>query len=144
MAAPDESPPPRHMVRRPSATPAVELIVGERIERADIPGLCDQARQGLSDAIDAEGLVCDLGAVRNPDAVTIDALARLQLTARRLDREVLLRRASRELLDLLEFMGLSEALPLCSASGLETARQAEQRKEGGGVEEERDPADPAT
>ena len=144
MAAPDESPPPRRAVRPPFAPPPIELALGGRIERVDIPGLCDQAERRLKDAIDAECLVCDVGAVRDPDAVAIDALARLQLTARRLDREVLLRRASGELLDLLEFMGLSEALPLWDSSGLETGRQAEQREEGGGIEEERDPADPST
>jgi hypothetical protein len=144
LAAPDDSPPPRRVVRRPSAPPPIELALGARIERADIPGLCDQAELRLKDATDSECLVCDVGAVRDPDAVTIDALARLQLTASRLDREVHLRRASRELLDLLEFMGLSEALPLFAWSGLETGRQAEQREEGGGIEEERDPADPAT
>ena len=143
MAAPHESPPPRRIARSPHAPTRIELEIGERIELADIPGLCDEAGLELDDAADAECLVCDVGAVRDPDAVTIDALARLQLTARRLDREVLLRRASRELLDLVEFMGLSEALPLCDESGLETIRQAEQREEGGRVEEERDPADPA-
>jgi hypothetical protein len=46
-----------------------------------------------------------------PDAVTADALARLQLAAARRDCQVRLRGASTELLDLLAFMGLSDVLP---------------------------------
>jgi hypothetical protein len=46
-----------------------------------------------------------------PDAVTVDALARLQLAARRNDCQVRLRQASRELLELVEFMGLRDVLP---------------------------------
>jgi hypothetical protein len=46
-----------------------------------------------------------------PDAVTVEALARLQLAARRYSCRVLLRHASSELLELVAFMGLSEVLP---------------------------------
>ncbi|MBA3735405.1 MAG: STAS domain-containing protein [Actinobacteria bacterium] len=51
--------------------------------------------------------VCDA----DPNAVTVDALARLQLTARRQGCEVRLRRPSEELRQLLGFMGLAEVLP---------------------------------
>ena len=47
----------------------------------------------------------------NPDAVTVDALARLQLVARRHDCQVRLRGASDELRELLAFMGLDAVLP---------------------------------
>jgi hypothetical protein len=46
-----------------------------------------------------------------PDAVTADALARLQLAAVRRNCQVRLRNASTDLLDLLLFMGLSDVLP---------------------------------
>jgi hypothetical protein len=46
-----------------------------------------------------------------PDAVTADALARLQLAARRHRCEVRLRQASRALQELLAFMGLRDVLP---------------------------------
>jgi len=52
---------------------------------------------------------CDVGGFR-PDAVTVDALARLQLAARRCGRRLRLRNASAELMELIAFMGLTEAL----------------------------------
>ena len=81
-------------------------------------------------------LVCDVGALA-PDAVTIDALARLQLTARRLGREVRLRHASSELQELLAFVGLREVLRV------EARGQPEEREQRIGVEEEREFDDPA-
>ena len=44
---------------------------------------------------------------------------------------------------LLVFMGLSGVVPLDDGSGLEAGRQTEEREQIGGVEEERDSADPA-
>ena len=46
----------------------------------------------------------------DPNAVTVDALARLQLAARRLSCRLLLRNASPELLELAAFMGLADVL----------------------------------
>jgi len=132
VVAPEESP------RR---APTIELGVNGAIARDEIPALCERAR-GLLEPGDAGRLICDVGGVTEPDAVTIDALARLQLTARRLGREIALRHASGELLELLEFVGLSGSIPLSTRSRIETRRQAEEREEGGGVQEERDPADP--
>jgi hypothetical protein len=53
---------------------------------------------------------CEVSGV-DCDAVTVDALARLQLAARRAGCQVLLRGACSELLDLVELMGLTEVLP---------------------------------
>ena len=47
----------------------------------------------------------------NVDAVTVDALARLQLAASRSGCQVRLRGACSELRELLAFMGLDERLP---------------------------------
>jgi ABC-type transporter Mla MlaB component len=47
------------------------------------------------------------------DAVTVDALARLQLAARRHQCQVRLRGASNELRELVAFMGLQDVLPCC-------------------------------
>ncbi len=91
---------------------------------------------------DADVVVCDVGALVNPDAAAIDALARLQLTARRLGRQVWLRNASARLQELLFLMGLSDVLPLWRELRLESSGQAEQREESRGVEEKADPADP--
>jgi hypothetical protein len=54
-------------------------------------------------------LVCDVRGVP-ADVVTVDALARLQLAARRHRFRVVLRNASQELLDLVAFMGLEDVL----------------------------------
>jgi hypothetical protein len=51
----------------------------------------------------------------------------------------------RELRELVELCGLSEALPCAddaAGSGVQTVRQAEEREPAGRVEEERDPGDP--
>jgi anti-anti-sigma regulatory factor len=54
-------------------------------------------------------LVCDLSGVQ-PSAATIDALARLAVALRRQGTRLRLRHASAELVELIEFMGLSEVL----------------------------------
>jgi ABC-type transporter Mla MlaB component len=53
---------------------------------------------------------CDVSGIA-VDAVTIDALARLQLAARRYGCQVRLRGASDELRELVAFMGLQDVLP---------------------------------
>jgi len=79
------------------------------IGREDLPGLCDRVC-GLLRASGARVAVCDVLGVE-PDAVTVDALARLQLAARRYGCQVRLRRASDELRALVAFMGLEDVLP---------------------------------
>ncbi len=133
----------RHRCPRIRHSQQIELGASGRIERADIPGLCARAQALLTNGA-ANQLVCDVGAIIAPDAVTVDALARLQLTARRMGREVWIRHASPELYDLLAFMGLSGVVPLSERSGVQARRQTEQREQGSSVEEERDSADPAT
>lgn len=140
MAAPDESPPTSLPAGPP--LPEIELGTSGRIDRADIPGLCERARVLLTNDVKVQ-LVCDVGAIVSPDAVTVDALARLELTARRLGCQVRVEHASAELRGLLAFMGLSDALPLSGRSGLEARRQTKEREQRGRVEKERDPADPA-
>jgi len=81
-------------------------------------------------------LPCQVGALE-ADAATLDLLARLQLSARRLGIEVLLLDASAELRELVAFAGLTGALPF------EPGREAEQRKEPLRVEEEGQLDDPA-
>jgi ABC-type transporter Mla MlaB component len=94
------------------AAPAPQTIafaVEGPIARADLPGLCERVC-GLLERSGADVALCDVSGVE-PDAVTIDALARLQLAARRHDCQVRLRHASKELLELLDFMGLQDVLP---------------------------------
>jgi hypothetical protein len=88
-------------------------------------------------------VVCDVGEIGHPDLGTVEALARLQLGARRCGVRLLLRDASPELRQLLSALGMSTVLPCEPGSGVEVGRQAKGREEAGGVEEEGDPGDSA-
>jgi anti-anti-sigma regulatory factor len=133
--------PPRARLPLPEPSATVVVLNG-RIARADIPALCERVRV-LLEGSDAELVICDVGALVDPDAVMVDALARLQLTARRLGRRIRLRDACGELQELLALMGLGDVLPLGTSSGPEPRGQAEEREQPRGVQEEADPADPA-
>jgi len=91
------------------AQPTVALAIRGPITRADLPGLCDRVC-ALLDSSAAGVALCDVRGI-DPDAVTVDALARLQLAAKRHACQVRLRGASDELLELLAFMGLRDVLP---------------------------------
>ena len=95
------------------------VVISGRIERLDVPRLCLRLLEALQQSTCAV-VVCDVRGVV-PDAVAVDALARLQLTARRRGGEIRLRGASRELKELLDVAGLGEVLPL----GVEPGRQPE-------------------
>ena len=71
------------------------------------------------------------------DLGSVDRLARLQLAARRCGLELRLERVPAELEELITFVGLAEAL------GLEPRRQAEEREERVGLEEEGELDDPS-
>jgi ABC-type transporter Mla MlaB component len=79
------------------------------IARTDLPGLSERICRLLADS-DPVVAFCEVGSV-DPDAVTIDALARLQLAARRRGCQIRLRHASPALLQLLAFLGLADVLP---------------------------------
>jgi anti-anti-sigma regulatory factor len=122
--------------------PSIILIaIDSTIRPADIPSLCDRFQTLLEDA-GPRRVVCDVAALTRPDAAAVDALARLQLMARRLGLQVRLSGASAELVELLSLAGLLAVLPLNGPSGVEPRRQPKQREERGGVEEEGDPGDP--
>jgi ABC-type transporter Mla MlaB component len=93
----------------PAKPRMLEFSIHGPIARSDLPGLCNRVC-ALFAASDAEIARCDVRGVQ-PDAVTVDALARLQLAARRHRCSVRLANASRELLDLVAFMGLVDVLP---------------------------------
>ena len=92
-----------------SAPQTVAFAIRGPIKRTDLPGLCERVCS-LLELSGADVAVCDVHGVE-PDAVTVDALARLQLAAGRRDCQVRLRNASTDLLDLLLFMGLRDVLP---------------------------------
>ena len=88
---------------------SVAFSIRGPIARADLPGLtervCAQLRASTSGVT-----LCDVDGVE-PDAVTVDALARLKLGARRSGCTVRLQSASPELLALVDLMGLTDVLP---------------------------------
>lgn len=100
-------------VRTPGGTDAprsVEFVVYGPIVEGDIPGLCTRVRSLFRDG--TEQVVCDVGDITEPDIVTLDALARLQLAARRRGCRVVLRHAGVDLLALLDAAGLGEIVPV--------------------------------
>lgn len=96
------------MMAAPAPQTIAFAIVGP-IGRADLPGLCARVC-ALLETSGAEVAVCDVSGIE-PDAVTVDALARLQVAARRHGCQVRLCHPSERLLELLAFMGLSDVLP---------------------------------
>jgi ABC-type transporter Mla MlaB component len=78
------------------------------LARADLPCLCERIR-ALLEETGAQIALCDVSGAQ-ADAVTIDALARLLLAARRYGCDMRLLRPSLELLELVGFMGLAELL----------------------------------
>jgi ABC-type transporter Mla MlaB component len=93
------------------AAPVPDVIVFAirgPIERSDLPGLCDRVC-GLLSGGRPSVAICDVHGVP-ADAVTVDALARLQFAARRHGCRVHLRGPSPELVELVAFMGLGDVI----------------------------------
>ena len=91
------------------APQTIAFAIRGPIARPDLPGLSERVCALLQAS--APGVVaCDVDGVE-PDAVTVDALARLQLAAGRYGCQVRLRGASDDLRELVAFMGLSDVLP---------------------------------
>ena len=123
---------------------AVLALVGA-VTRADVARLC----ASLDDRLDVGVVVvCDVGALTRPDVIALDALARLELIARRRGARLALHRASAELLELVTLAGLGDAVRACDPTlhdcGLvdELGREPEGGEQRG-VEEVRDATDPA-
>ncbi|HET6909650.1 MAG TPA: hypothetical protein VFH54_09955 [Mycobacteriales bacterium] len=93
---------------RLNSVTAVALRIYGPITRADLDPL--SARCCVFFEANAGALVeCDVAGIGS-DAVTVDALARLQLVAKKCDCVVVLLNAGAELRDLVELMGLTEVL----------------------------------
>jgi len=93
-----------------SSTPhIISFAITGPIARTDLLGLCARVCGLLEDGA-VQVALCDVGDVV-ADAVTVDALARLQLAARRHGCRVVLRHSSSELRQLVALMGLSDVLP---------------------------------
>jgi hypothetical protein len=139
---------------QPPVGPLPEMLVMPSApSRADIESMRDDVRE-LSGCVGDP--LCDVGDVTEPDADTIDALARLQLLAVRAGVRFRFSSACEELRDLLALTGLADVLPCeqlpcdpprratsgASSSSVEPLGQAEQREHALRIEEERDPRDP--
>ena len=85
------------------------LSIAGPLARADLPRLYERTCR-LLEADGIELLVCEVAGVA-VDAVSVDALARLALAARRRGCRVELRGASVELSELVDLMGLAGVLP---------------------------------
>ena len=100
----------RGPVGRPTPAPNATIALVGHNDRADIPSFYERARRQIPRSHE-EPVVGDLGRVARPDAVTVEALARLQLEARRVGRRLVFRDACGELRDLVAFVGLERTLP---------------------------------
>ena len=85
------------------------LVIAGPIAEGDVQALCERLDVVIATS-DAQVVVCDVGALP-ANARAIEALARLQLTARRRQRRIRLQRASPELQQLLQFVGLADVVP---------------------------------
>ena len=119
------------------------VVLRSPIARGDIPTLCAYAHELLRGR-EPGPVIFDVSELEQPDAATIDALARLQLTALRLGRRIRLRNACGEVQDLLALVGLVDLLPVIRRSSVEAVGEAEQREQAVRVEEEADARDPIT
>ena len=88
----------------------ISFTVWGPILRSDIAGLTERVCRLLEQGT-PEIALCECRNVTVPDAVTVEALARLQLAAQRHGCRVWLVNASQELHDLVAFMGLTDVIP---------------------------------
>jgi ABC-type transporter Mla MlaB component len=94
---------------KPETRPVAVTIRGP-LQRTDLPGLYTRVC-ALFAANPGATLICDVTEVAI-DAVAVEALARLQLGARRHGCTVGLLSAPRELTELVSFMGLQDVVPV--------------------------------
>lgn len=107
------SPVARRLLRMGSARGRpLDFAIRGPLARPDLPGLCDRVCALLAAHGPGEAR-CDVAGI-DADAVAVDALARLQLAARRRGCRVRLRNCSPALRELVALMGLEDVLP-CDA-----------------------------
>jgi ABC-type transporter Mla MlaB component len=96
-------------LRPPLGPRSVVLMVEGPLGAPAVADLCAQVRSVVRSGVDV--VTCDVGQITDPDAGAVDAVARLQLTARRHGGSVRLRRVSRDLRRLLDLAGLRHVIP---------------------------------
>ncbi|MDL4820229.1 STAS domain-containing protein [Actinomadura opuntiae] len=90
------------------------LVLAPPLRRGDIPRLCASLAAAL-DPREPRPAYCDVGTVAEPDMVTVDALLRLHLTARRKGHRLRFRNAGPALRALLSLTGFSTMLAVDGA-----------------------------
>lgn len=125
MASPDESTTASlQAVRSDNDPDATSICLSGWVGPRDAAQLGEQLRQIL-EAQEPDLVVCDVGALIDPDVAALDAICRLRLAARRAGCGLQLRNASSELQALLDLTGLRDVVPPTPRSGLEAQRQPE-------------------
>ncbi|MFG2889663.1 STAS domain-containing protein [Streptomyces sp. NPDC048248] len=121
MPTPYEPPEPgTGHVRPPAGEHPALRPAGPSIPAAEIPALHRRLRALLRDHPPA-AVLCDVRALVAPDTSTVEALLRLQLTARRHGHHLRLRHVPEALGLLLALTGLSEALPADATDATDAA-----------------------
>jgi len=104
-AAPQDEP-------RAEARAAGVFVIGGAIDRNDIPALCARVTRFIAELDDhAEVVVSELAPTVTPSSDTVEALARLQLTALRLGCRLRLGPCCADLRALLDHIGFGEVIP---------------------------------
>ncbi|MET7918655.1 STAS domain-containing protein [Streptomyces avermitilis] len=112
-------------------TPAV-LVLPAAVSRDDVARLCADVRVLLG-STDAGVVVCDAAGFGPPGLAAVDALARLELAARRTGGRIRVRAPAPALRALLDLVGLR----------FEVEGEVEEREPALRVEEEVEPGEPA-
>ena len=86
------------------------LVVDGPMTAGAVGSLCGRLYDVLQDT-GVDLVTCDVAGLAQPSAADVDAVARLQLTARRLGRSIRLRHASGRLRELLGLFGLQDVVP---------------------------------
>lgn len=147
------SEPPDGLLTVDSATPAVLVLPG-LVTRDEVPRLCDDVRARL-EAAGGGVVVCDVAGLGPPGLAAVDALARLELTARRAGGRIRLKDPDPALRALLDLVGLRFDTSTGGApdrgggecrdllGSLQTKGEPEQREPACRVEEAVEPGDAA-
>ncbi|MEV5613750.1 STAS domain-containing protein [Streptomyces sp. NPDC052225] len=108
----------------PASGASSVVVVAGPIRPGDAPQWCDRVRAAARTGAPGADVVCDVSGVTSTDLATIDALARMQLAARRAGGRIRLRDPSPKLALVLQLAGLDALLGLC----VEVLGDAEERE----------------